>query len=295
MDFVCWHIKYILFCILSGWGIWIPGDCCGQKLLQSSLPIAPEWLYTGVNGAADASWRYQRAEGEGQSLQEAREACLLDVSSYVKQGWQIRKDTKTEVIFSNQDEHITSVFVFDMQGESLRITVSKKDEYWEWWEYPGGRRIYRCHILYAVAENGGGGEMADLQLTTRYGARGMWRSMLVSGWGQLYKGSKAKGSCILGGEVLLIGGIIIGENLRSDYISKARRTQNVDFRRSYVAKADHWKNARNVCIAGGVALYVYGVIDAIVSPGRTRVADRRFSFAPRLTPGENGCVLVYSF
>lgn len=268
-------------------------DCRGQKVLQRSQPLVPEWLQSRVPESADASWYYQRAEGEGQSLQEAREACLLDVSTYVKQEWQIQKDTKTEVLFSDQGENMTSVFVFHIQGDPLRITVIKKDEYWEWREYPGGRSLYHCHTLYAIAGNAGAVESGHLQLTTGYGARGMWRSVLVPGWGQLYKGSKAKGSCILGGEVLLIGGIIVSENLRSDYIRKARQTLNIGFRRTYVTRADQWENVRNVFIAGGVALYVYNVIDAIVAPGRKRVVNSRFTFIPRLTPRESGIVLEY--
>lgn len=48
----------------------------------------------------------------------------------------------------------------------------------------------------------------------------MMRSLIVPGWGQMYKGSTVKGLCILGGEVALAAGIIVSENLRSSYVKK---------------------------------------------------------------------------
>lgn len=273
-----------------GYGLFIPGDGYGQRVLQRSDPMAPEWLCHRIPVSRDSSYYYQNAEGEGKSLAEAREACLLNLSTYVKQVWKIRSDTRTEIISSDDKEQVTSVFQFDVTGEALRISVGKKDEYWECWENPDRQQVYRCHILYVVYRRSDSDALADLQLTTGYGARGMWRSMLVPGWGQLYKGSRVKGSCILGGEILLIGGLIVGENLRSDYLDKARQTLNVGFRRDYLSRANDWKNVRNICIAGGAALYVYNVIDAIVASGRKRAVERRVAFMPCFEPGDCGVI-----
>lgn len=281
------------FVVLAGCMILSVLPVSAQKLLQRSIPISPEWLQHKLPEPANTSYHYQSVEGEGQSLQEAREACLLEVSTYVRQEYRIRRNTKTEILFSEQEERMSSVFVFDVEGETLKIKVSKADEFWEWWEYPGGEKRYRCFILYAVSENADKAVISDLKLTTGYGARGMWRSMIVPGWGQFYKGSRAKGACLLGSEVLLVGGIVIGENLRRDYIDKARRTLNVDFRRSYMTKADNWKNVRNACLAGAAALYVYNVIDAIVAAGMKRAVGHRFTLSPHLAPGEGGVTLGY--
>lgn len=285
----------LFWCAIVGCLVFIPGQGCGQKLLQKSDRMTPEWLYHRIPVSTDSSYRYQIAEGEGKSLAEAREVCLLNLSTYVKQVWNIRKDTRTEILSSNDREQITSVFKFDVIGEDLRVSASKKDEYWEYWEDADRQRVYRCHILYALFNDVESSAFEGLQLTTGYGVQGMWRSLVMPGWGQLYKGSKVRGSCILGGEMVLIGGIIAGENMRSDYVDKARRTRNADFRRSYLSKADGWKNIRNICIAGGAALYVYNIIDALVAPGRRRAVERRFTFMPNVALGEGGVVVGYCF
>ena len=129
----------------------------------------------------------------------------------------------------------------------------------------------------------------DVRLTTNYGARGLWRSAIVPGWGQFYKGSYVKGGLILGGSVLLAGGIIYTENMRQDYMNKIAKTHNTGNIRSYKNSADNFAMGRNICIGTLAALYVYNVVDAIVAPGARRVIMRKnadgsgYALLPSLT------------
>lgn len=91
----------------------------------------------------------------------------------------------------------------------------------------------------------------------------------MPGWGQFYKRSYLKGGLILGGSVLLAGGIVYTECMRADYWKKQRNgyangTEQIQF---YYQKEKNFAIARNVCIGGLCALYVYNLIDAIVAPG----------------------------
>lgn len=290
--------EFIGYLILLSCGTLVPFTVFAQKLQQSSAKSRPEWLQYGLPESASRTFDYQRAEGDGATLDQARNACLIDLTTWLQQNLRIEKETQTEILFGNKGsdirEEMVSGFIFKVQGEPLQIAVSKKDEYWEIREDPRGWR-YHCYILYAVAKSPEGAQMDELMFSCKYGGRGMWRSMLIPGWGQLYKGSKAKGGCILGGTALLVGGIIVGENLHSTYIRKAEETLNVDFRREYVNKADGWRNVRNICIGGVAALYVYNVIDAIVAPGMKRTTVRRFTVSPDFSPEMNGVILGYRF
>lgn len=101
----------------------------------------------------------------------------------------------------------------------------------------------------------------QVNFSYKYGMSALWRSALVPGYGQIYKGSTAKGISILGGEVALITGVLLTENTRSSYRRKAKETYDVNKIRSYTDKADNYETARNICIGGAIALYVYNVID----------------------------------
>lgn len=151
----------------------------------------------------------------------------------------------------------------ESDGEAVDLVYMKLDEYW-CESVVGGIKRKELYTLYAVARPGVEPRFDDVYFTNRYGIKGMARS-LVPGWGQLYKGQKVKGACIMGGEVLLIGSVIVSENLRSSYIKKMK--EQPKFFQTYNSKADNWANIRNVCIGAAAALYVYNLIDAAVSPG----------------------------
>ena len=63
----------------------------------------------------------------------------------------------------------------------------------------------------------------DFELTTQYGAQGLWRSAIVPGWGQFHKGSYLKGGLILGGTAVLIGGIVAAEDYQYGLCQTHRR------------------------------------------------------------------------
>lgn len=119
----------------------------------------------------------------------------------------------------------------------------------------------------------------DYELTTQYGIKGLWRSAVIPGWGQLYKGSSLKGGFILGGTAALAGGIIATETIRSDYVRRINETHDVEYKRLYAKRVDQFSTARNICIGAIGALYVYNIIDAIVAPGARRIVVKEKGFA----------------
>ena len=179
-------------------------------------------------------------------------------------------------------------------GDPQYLHYERIDEYWEK-EMTGGRYTVRLYTLFAVGSRTGDVTIGRYRRETQYGARGAVRS-LIPGWGQMYKGSMAKGGIILGGEIAFAGAIIAAENLRASYVRKMK--ENPRHVKSYSTKADNWENVRNICIGGAAALYVYNLVDAIVAPGAPRLVKARqrgLAFTPAVTPDYNGISLVFKF
>lgn len=290
--------RFLLLVMCTVLGALAPFRVCAQKVLESSQKLRPTWLAHETPQPTNGTFHYQITEGEHSNLEDARHSCLLSLSTYIKRNRSIseRAEAKIETdhVDGKHSETESYRFSYTIEGENINIVSCKYDEYWEYVVMPNGSRAYRCYTLYGVAD-APNASFDRLDFSRKYGARGFARSLIVPGWGQLYKGNKTKGACILGGEVALIGSIIVAESLRSSYIKKMR--EQPKHLATYNTKADNWENVRNVCIGGAAALYVYNLIDAVVANGRQRTIVRkpvRFALYP--TVGEyNGVALAIGF
>lgn len=202
-------------------------------------------------------------------------AVLNELVRYLPRDWNISStesmnsvmhstDGKTGSTFERED--IVTVDVV-AQGSPVELRCKLVDSYWER-ETDGTVQNY---WLYQVASPGSPAMFEETSVTTFYGARGLWRSAIIPGWGQFHKGSYLKGGLILGGCAVMAGGIAAVESIRQDYVRRVGETHNVDLRRSYAYKADQLATVRNVCIGVAGALYLYNLIDAIAAPGAKRI------------------------
>jgi hypothetical protein len=292
-----WGFTVRIFSIILLFLFVYSGNICAQKVLSKSESMRPAWLANRLPRPTNATFHYQLTEAEGKTLDEARQACLQQLSDYVAHSWKISGKSSSDIQAEETDglykENSSFTFHYEVDGGTVDVLATKYDEYWEQVYYPGGSR-YRCYALFGVADVAAP-DFDRLTFTRKYGARGLVRSMFIPGWGQMYKGSTVKGVCILGGEALLAGGIIVAENLRSSYVKKMH--EQPKHQQTYNTKADNWENVRNGFIGAAAALYVYNIVDALVANGRKRaVTDKRvrFSMAPAL--GDcNGVSLALNF
>ena len=150
-------------------------------------------------------------------------------------------------------------------------------------EKVGGVKVFKLYTLFAVSNLGKKPHFDTFRTTQKYGARGLWRSAICPGWGQMYKGSKAKGITMLLAEAATIGGIIFCENERASYESKM--LSQPQFIKTYKTKVDNFETERNCCIGAAAAIYVYNLIDAVVAPGAERLSiePKRVQFVPFAT------------
>ncbi|MDE6007635.1 MAG: hypothetical protein K2G90_00315 [Muribaculaceae bacterium] len=240
----------------------------------------PKWIHS-LPEPTNSSFIYVTETAVAPTLNEARQECfssLLQGAGFEK-GVSVQSDYKTKemehsVVVNGKANDVTeSHFVVNstVKGKEVELQGIKIDEYWECRN--DGK--YYLTTLYARSQTDGKPHFDNLDLTTKYGVHGLWRSAIVPGWGQFYKGSSLKGGLILGGSVALIGGIIYTETVRKDYMNKIKKTHNTDHIRTYKTRADNFAAGRNICIGGLAALYVYNIVDAVVAPGARRIVVKK--------------------
>lgn len=119
----------------------------------------------------------------------------------------------------------------------------------------------------------------------------------IPGMAQIYKGNTGKGITFIVGEVAFVGGIVLSEAMRSSYYSKISTTHDSNTINIYSTYSSGWATARNICIAGAAALYVWNVVDGLVAKGKPRVEVGQASWAmlPYADGNSAGMSLAFNF
>ncbi len=260
--------------------------CCLVLLLASlgaqaqrarSESIRPAWL-KAQPVPSNGTFHYVVKQDFAASLEEARRKCLNDLvlESGLEGGMVVVTDINSrvsdEMVWENGRLVNRGGDSFDattrMTGSEHTLAVKNIAEYWE----RDATGNYHLYNLFARSNSGQTARFDEVALTTRYGARGVWRSAIVPGWGQMYKGSTGKGIAMLAGVVVSAGGIVFCENVRSSYIKQMNNAMHDESKaRSYYTTAQNYAVYRNICIGACAAIYLYSLIDAAVAPGGTRI------------------------
>lgn len=288
--------RFILLCLLGVGGI------LQVAVAQNKSSLRPRWMGNVPKG--NHTFYFVEVHTDmASTLSGARSVVLKELSACVEREDKVlvneiyedqskqQYSSPNKVSFTSEDQYHLKLQV---DGFSSPIHSRRIDEYWK------GNNYY---ALYAVERKGFSADFSGIDVTSRYGVRGLWRSMIVPGWGQFHKGANLKGGLILGGCAALAVGIIFTESQRSDYMDKIGRTHDADFIRDYLHKADNFETVRNICIGTAAALYLYNLIDAIAAPGARRVIVKNrntrnyaYSIAPGIMRGGTvGVVAAVTF
>ena len=265
--------------------------------------VRPAWL-KNIPQALNNTYSFKVVSVDnGQDLSSSQLLARAELTRYVKREFNIQTSEELESVsnttmsggnISDYSENEKYVLRVKSEDETVGIYCEKVDEYYEVYT-ENGIRVFKLYTLFAVSNVGSNAYFDDFRRTTLYGARGLWRSAICPGWGQMYKGCTAKGLTILAAEVAAIGGVIFTENERATYKSKMHSQPN--FAKQYKAKMDNYETARNCCIGVAAAIYVYNLIDAIVAPGARRVVvkPRNLQFTPVAYKDFSGVTFTYNF
>lgn len=262
---------------------------------QKSDVIQPRWIHQNI-AASNPTFEYAIIQSDANTLKDAREQALstLILQAGLSAGQTVLADISTlnheQSNYHNGQENFVAEEMINVKstlyGKPATLTAKKIDEYWERAE----DGTYHLTTLYARSQVDVVPNFDDIKLTTKYGIEDMWRSIIIPGWGQLYKGSTLKGGLIMGGTVACIGAIIYTDCTRASFNSKINKTHDAKLKLHYADQRTAYTTGRNICIGALCALYVYNIVDAIVAPGARRIltspaGSNNFSYywSPTLT------------
>lgn len=264
------RIKHILLVLLLG----VPGI---TLYAQNHRDLKPQWMRR-LPQAYNDTYMFQTVNSSNRSLEEARKLNVSNLlsESGLKTGVVVVSTTKSDESVSQvwQNGLLTETAtnstntINEARSGEMTVYAALVDEYWTRNE----QGEYELCRLYAKSELGKMPLYDNWEVTTQYyNCSGLWRSAIVPGWGQMYKGSYLKGGLVMGGFVGCIAGVVFTESQRGVYLAKVGKTHDVNAKKSYINSASNLATGRNVCIGAAAAVYVYGMIDAIVAPGARRV------------------------
>ena len=272
-------------------------SCFINVVAQKSSHGQPRWVGNTPKSPVSEYYFIEVRSDASASLPAARASVKQEIASNVERTDKVSvneifEDKSVQNYNGSNNVNMNSTDSYQLQlnieGSSRPIKTRRIDEYWTPVER-GGKTVLDYHALYAVERSGANADFSGISSVSSYGTHGLWRSIIIPGWGQFYKGSNLKGGLILGGTVAFIGGIIYTECMRKDYMNKISKTHNADNIRSYKTRADNFAVGRNICIGGLAALYAYNIVDAIVASGARRIVvkknvnGRSYSLMPTIT------------
>lgn len=274
--------------------------CYISLLAAKNSGQEPPWVKGEFPQNTNGTYHFMTAEGIGSTLKESRKDAdmVLVTEIMLSAGVDVSgsglEKTLSKMNNGSLDEQHESDYRYDFTMGNVRMAFKAVDVFWE---YKNSR--YECNVLYEVANNPDNVVYQPVECTDKYGARGLWRSAIIPGWGQMYKKQYVKGICILAVEAAGVASSLIFENQRSSYCNKAAVNFDADAIKFYQNKANDAKNARNICIIGTAAVYVYNLVDAFAAKGKPRYKKPSSSFIS-LTPYSTtespmGLSLCYTF
>jgi len=251
-------------------------EMCGLLIVFGQTNERLPWV-NGTFPKIQNGFEYRVAFGDAPTLDEAQKIArsnfLANISSQA--GVEITSDvilnasnkTKINNNTTNMNEAIDFQKTTVIKGKNVNIAFIQVSDYHE---YKNGR----CQLweLYEVSTNSENFKPYIPEITDQYGLNAAWRSAIIPGWGQFYKGKTGKGIFFLSTEVVAISGAVYFEMLRSDNMRKSEETTNMSIIKEYRNRADDWALYRNVAIGAAAGIYVWNVLDAYLAKGKIHYA-----------------------
>ncbi|MEX0747105.1 MAG: DUF5683 domain-containing protein [Rhodothermales bacterium] len=91
------------------------------------------------------------------------------------------------------------------------------------------------------------------------------RSMLLPGWGQLYKGHKLKAWALSGAWVATVAGALWSHRMRTIAREDYREAENQDDIEILYDRYNRWHKTRNALAQGAVVVWIVGYVDALLT------------------------------
>ena len=216
----------------------------------------PDWVYNKPT-PTNNTYLYVVESASGKTEQEAKNSAIAEVfrSTAMRIGQPFDSDEINVALQGGKDYHLIA--------SQYNIPINKVCEYTE--KQPNGYKVY---VLCQVAAVGNiTVQWSDFRNCDSQHIDGMavLKSALLPGLGQFHKGQNAKGVSFLAGEIVAVGGIVVAQSMRHSYINKMNNTNNAAQKKLYADRANTFTTVRNISIGAAAAVYVWNVLDAVIS------------------------------
>ncbi len=250
-----------------------------SEIINPSQKKLPDWIKNTPKGKY---YDYYNGVGtSGKSISDAKKLAISDaIFTIVMQG-KIEIDSKiftstSENTISNgrntnttiRDSVISEVMI---KGKSSYIIgLRSEEEHWHTKKSEKGL-LYDYWILMKVPKP----EYRGLKIPDQkgYGFPPVWRSVLIPGWGQFYKGEPKKGWRFLISETVFVSSFFVSNYFSQNYSRKAENETDYERRKFY----NNWSNSSyTIGTVSGIvagAIYFYNIFDSITSKGAKKYAQ----------------------
>ena len=243
----------------------------------SSVSSRPDW----VDGDTFKDGRNSYVEvisGTGYDESEARQDALemIALRRGFATGTRVKVGASGSISFAGGNELTVKARVLDEYAEHL------------------GPGRWRVTLLVQTAKNPEY-PFERVEVTDKYPVSAR---ILIPGMAQLHKGSTVKGVSFMVGEVALVGGIVLSEAMRASNVNLMQTTHDTNALKTYLSRSQTWSTARNVCIAGAAALYVWNLVDGVAARGKSRLVVGEYAsldFNPYADTRSAGVALALNF
>ncbi len=217
----------------------------------------PEWMNSPPMAGADCYWIGQ---GTGTTSESASNAAWAHVLGQLAISRSTRITSEITGIESEKDEK-TSSFVeskvhadgfFYNNGQRLFKVMDARQI------SPGCiDNLYHHYLLLCVPQDGCS---CSMSIPSNTGA--MFRSCLLPGWGQIYKGKGVRGIFFAVSTVALVASSIVFNSSSSQSAESARYARTISARNDYLANRDNYWSISLGCAAGAIGLYLWNIYDS---------------------------------
>ena len=249
----------------------------------------PHWVQKGVkamnNERSNKGYGFHTFSTYGADINQLEAERFKPLMEYVSKKYGTVIDgMKLDSLCSNSCSRTTYRLTFLSQDGKVSEVFAQLVDDWSRYEDNVDSWGFELHQLYAVSECNVQPQFDNFKHTDNYGIKPLFLS-IIPGLGQIYKGQDAKGYAILGAEALLLAGGVYSVTEVGRYNRLAKK--NLGVYNNYESNATTYRQIRNACFIAGGTLYIYNLIDAVISKGKRRVVVERqnntgagFAFSP---------------
>jgi len=254
----------------------------------------PRWIAETPPGYSND---YFVASGtSAKSRSEAREIAFANVLQKIIQSGTIRVQSSQELSSKSLEEFrngqplslevVTKIEnEIKISGESQTIKGLREEETYS--EFDHG--LHTVWLLAKIPKNYPRPYSEPSPLSP------VWRSAIVPSWGQFYKGQSGKGYLIAISEAALIPAGLILNSLQVTNQADAQASHTQVLRDYYNAQANTYSNVSLACFIVAGAVYIYNVVDALVSAGEKEYVHEGGHLKPDMFVSSQGVRIVMSF